>query len=178
MYNRGMENNKVCKKCGKEKENDIFKTCRREYATKWRKKNPELIRAQRRRWYTRHPDIAKKNSEKWRRNNLEKSNAYSRNLMREWASENREKANQRVQQWREKHPQKWYEIRMRHHYKNMDAYNCQWRGLKAFPEQQTCEIEGCFVLGERHHDDYNKPLEIRWLCRNHHKEYHRLLCNI
>lgn len=36
---------------------------------------------------------------------------------------------------------------------------------------QTCEVCGA-VKVEAHHDDYNKPLEVRWLCRTHHLAHH------
>jgi len=36
----------------------------------------------------------------------------------------------------------------------------------------------CEVCGARevhaHHDDYAKPLEVRWLCDEHHNEWHRI----
>jgi sterol desaturase/sphingolipid hydroxylase (fatty acid hydroxylase superfamily) len=34
-----------------------------------------------------------------------------------------------------------------------------------------CEICGA-PKTDAHHDDYAKPLEIRWLCRSHHREHH------
>ena len=34
----------------------------------------------------------------------------------------------------------------------------------------------CEVCGDEkavaHHDDYAKPLEVRWLCQSHHKQWH------
>jgi ribosome-binding protein aMBF1 (putative translation factor) len=37
---------------------------------------------------------------------------------------------------------------------------------------EPCEVCGTETV-EAHHDDYDKPLEVRWLCRRHHSEVHR-----
>lgn len=34
-----------------------------------------------------------------------------------------------------------------------------------------CEL--CGQEAVAHHDDYSKPLEVRWLCRAHHSQWHR-----
>jgi len=34
-----------------------------------------------------------------------------------------------------------------------------------------CEKCGAIKV-DAHHDDYSKPLEVRWLCRKHHLEHH------
>ena len=38
-------------------------------------------------------------------------------------------------------------------------------------KRKPCEV--CGEHAERHHDDYDKPLDIRWLCTRHHREHHR-----
>ena len=35
-----------------------------------------------------------------------------------------------------------------------------------------CEVCGTNKDVQAHHDDYSQPLDIRWLCRKHHREHH------
>jgi hypothetical protein len=37
--------------------------------------------------------------------------------------------------------------------------------------KQPCEV--CGLVAQAHHDDYSKPLDVRWLCVKHHAEWHR-----
>ena len=41
-------------------------------------------------------------------------------------------------------------------------------------KKQPCEVCGN-VNAQAHHDDYSKPLEIRWLCQIHHSQLHSQL---
>ena len=38
--------------------------------------------------------------------------------------------------------------------------------------QQPCELCGK-AFAHAHHDDYRKPLEVRWLCVKHHGTFHK-----
>jgi hypothetical protein len=68
----------------------------------------------------------------------------------------------------------------------MKEYRDRWK--KRYPEKRLahkrvanairgglidrlpCEV--CGGLAEAHHDDYDKPLDVRWLCLAHHRELH------
>lgn len=62
--------------------------------------------------------------------------------------------------WREKHPDRW---------KAQIAVNNAVRDRRLF-KPETCEIPGCDGKPQAHHDDYDKPLTVRWLCKPHHWE--------
>lgn len=38
--------------------------------------------------------------------------------------------------------------------------------------KKPCEVCGKINGVDAHHDDYNKPLDVRWLCRLHHMQHH------
>lgn len=39
-------------------------------------------------------------------------------------------------------------------------------------KNEPCQVCGN-VKAHAHHDDYNKPLEVRWLCTTHHAAWHK-----
>lgn len=38
--------------------------------------------------------------------------------------------------------------------------------------RKPCEVCGSVLKVQAHHDDYDKPLEVRWLCARHHLRHH------
>ena len=48
------------------------------------------------------------------------------------------------------------------------------RALKmGYIVKSPCEICNETLNVEAHHDDYMKPLDVRWLCKKHHAEHHK-----
>ena len=66
----------------------------------------------------------------------------------------------RVRRYRERNPEKY-----KAHYTVRNAIR------DGRLKRRTCEI--CDEKAQSHHDDYSKPLDVRWLCTKHHTELHR-----
>lgn len=59
--------------------------------------------------------------------------------------------------------------------KNPDKYKSHSLVTNAIRDgrlkKMPCEICGS-TESEAHHDDYSKPLDVRWLCFKHHRKHH------
>ena len=56
--------------------------------------------------------------------------------------------------------------------KAMWAHQCLRSAERRGPvTRQPCEVCGADEV-DGHHDDYDKPLAVRWLCRLHHRRLH------
>ena len=74
--------------------------------------------------------------------------------------DHKQECKDRVQEYREKHPEK------------RAAHALVTQAMrKGILIKQPCEVCGELKV-EAHHDDYSKPLDVRWLCGVHHKEAH------
>ena len=97
----------------------------------------------------------KKDSTEHRNNNIERVREYDRNRGNR-LSDGYQK------EYREKYPNK---------YKAKNMVGNAVRDGKLFRE--PCSECGTDVDVHGHHDNYAKPLNVRWLCAAHHAQWHR-----
>lgn len=85
---------------------------------------------------------------------------YCLNYRKKWRIKNKAKHSTWVERWRQNNLHKKY------------AHGVLERAVaKGIVLRGVCEICGKDKV-DGHHDNYSKPLSVRWLCRKHHKEYH------
>lgn len=93
------------------------------------------------------------------RRDKEKTRAYDRKRNPE--PKRREQLNAAAQRWAEKQP---LEVRRAH-----KAVATALRAGRL--QRKPCEVCGATEV-HAHHDDYRKPLDVRWLCPVHHRAEH------
>jgi ribosomal protein S27AE len=109
-----------------------------------------------RRYYKRHPERAKEACRAWR----EKNRGYSTRYYQANAEKEREQA-------RERSKTTAYKIRKAAQQRVRTAVR---RGR--LTQSLICSECGRETTLHKHHDDYTKPLDVRWLCPDCHVELH------
>ncbi len=95
----------------------------------------------------------------WQKKNPEKKCEQ----IKKWQRKNRDKVNEHAARGRQKHPEK-------HAAREITRAAIKRGQIIKLP----CEKCG-HDKAQAHHDDYSKPLEVRWLCQKHHTEHHNRL---
>ncbi len=73
----------------------------------------------------------------------------------------------------DKHKKACIEWLKRHPERNKIAQQTAWAYKTGKIKWQPCEICKTKIDLQKHHPDYTKPLEIKWLCRKCHTELHK-----
>ena len=179
-------NHKKCNKCEEIKPiNDFYKN----------KKSPDGLQymcKECKKEYSRQHQIVNKEQcieacRRWKSNNREKCIEYDRR----YRLSNKEKCMEATRRWRLANPEQRREANRRWRAYNRDYYIEYSKNYKRkYPlkrkaikmvetaiksgiiSRHPCEICGSEYDIHAHHDDYAKPIEVRWLCRTHHMQWH------
>lgn len=98
--------------------------------------------------------------------------------MRKWRAANRERVAEHDRKWRKENPEKYVrmkrETRRRWRKANPEkgaAHNKVYRAVKSGRLVRPDACERCGKAGkvEASHDDYDRPLDVEWLCRPCHR---------
>lgn len=180
---------KKCCTCKIEKEKDKFglrKTGRLNYeckecvalrSRKYYESNRERCNEKRKKLYQKNREkVLEKCKERYWKNHTEirrRANEQNR------CPERRAKANERGKLWAKNNRERHIELSKQHRKKHPEKYAARtqifWAVKLGFMKQsETCEECKKMIKTQAHHDDYQKPLEVRWLCRQCHADWHRL----
>lgn len=99
-------------------------------------------------------ECTKKRVGRHRKYNIDRIRAYDR-----------ERGNRQSKQYKDQYKKKYP-----NKYKAHTMVNNAIRDKRLFKE--PCEVCNCTEKIHAHHDDYAKPLNIRWLCAEHHRQWH------
>lgn len=124
--------------------------------------------------------ISKEYRRKWRAANKEKAREYQKKYWEKNKEQIREKNRKRHQEmvktpeWRENRRVIYKKQREKFSDKKSASYVLRGAVRAGKIKRLPCEVCG-EKRSEGHHDDYSKPLEVKWLCSQHHHDRHREL---
>lgn len=84
----------------------------------------------------------------------------------------RARLREHYKEWRDTEERKAIYASYRRARYQKDKYKIKARNAARKLERKPCEVCG-ESNSQAHHNDYDKPLNVRWLCSKHHREWHK-----
>jgi len=133
----------------------------RNYQKEYRLKHPDKVKETKEKWFSDKNNVEKRKKymKEYNRNHNEKNKEKNRERQKLWLKNNRKIRNNYMKKYRKETPKKS---------KARDEAN---RKIK-IPKGQLCEDCNKNLATERHHENYNKPLEVNFLCKGCHYKAH------
>jgi hypothetical protein len=150
---------KICRSCGIEKEKNSGFYVHATMADGYLNKCKECVKSRAKTYRFQNDSVREYDRKRYYENSERKE--YSKKQSKKWHQDNKKKAKEIRLAWISRNPEK----RKAH----IIVSNAVRDGLL---KKQSCSICGTEKT-EAHHDDYSKPLEVIWFCKNHHGERHR-----
>jgi hypothetical protein len=113
-------------------------------------------------------------------NSDEKRKIYEKSYKKDYCKKNSKWIVEKKRIWRLKNPEK-FRKQMNRYIKNykkrnkikVNARNMAEKYIK-IPEGTLCQKCGKNIAKERHHEDYTKPLEVKFWCKDCHFEHRKM----
>ena len=108
----------------------------------------------------------------WQRQHRKKNPGQAAKALNDWRAKNRQDVRTNLNTWRLENPKSVNKGRTKigkkkHYAQRLIHFMVKNNVLERGP----CEVCGK-PNGDGHHDDYDKPDQVRWLCNVHHRAWH------
>lgn len=149
----------------------------KEYGRKWRELNPEKDKAKKAKY--RSTAKGKATEEAYRKRYLKEHREEIRIREKKYWEAHKEQKAAKDRRYAERHREELNrKAREKYHEdKKKRTLHCIRTSVNQAIRYGKVEKRPCEVCGatpaEAHHCDYTKPLEVMWLCREHHVEWHK-----
>lgn len=178
---------KTCSRCGLEKdEKEYFKAkkgfqswCKR--CNRERSREREAADPKKHKEKERLRDAARNDTDErkeWRKKHQAENRQRISVAAREYYLKNNDRLNECARKWRSENKEIINEANKRHHAKvplkrAARKFVSYAIAAKVISRPNACEICSKSCNPEAHHEDYTKPLEVKWICRQCHGFLHR-----
>lgn len=117
-------------------------------------------------------------SKEWDKRNKDKRRKATRESMQRWRDKNPELSAEKMRDWRKNNREKSLAVVSNYKKKNPEKANAHRLVLLTVKSGELVKLP-CEICGntksQAHHENYDQPLSVKWLCQKHHSEVHKLM---